>query len=305
MVAHRIRMRHLRCFLAVAKCGSVTRAAEELGTVQPSVSRSIRELEEQLGAPLFDRRGGRLSLNAAGQTMYAYASGGLGQIDHGIEALRGQMQERRVVVFALPNVIRMVMPGAVARFKQRHPEVEVELETVASGLYADRIRHGYVDFAFGRLNTLEAMEGVQFEPLYSEPLIFAVRRGHPLSGRQGLTVQDLDAYQVILPLKGTIIRDEIDRFLIGHGTHGFSNAIFSVSFEFSRVYLQTTDAVVCQPRGALRRELAEGTAEVLDFGTGELNGAVGLSMAAGKVLNTPAHHLMAAIREEVRELGLV
>ncbi len=55
MVSKRIRMRHLRCFLAVADLGSVTRAAERMGTVQPSVSRSIRELEEELGATLFER----------------------------------------------------------------------------------------------------------------------------------------------------------------------------------------------------------------------------------------------------------
>ena len=127
MVQNRIRMRHLRCFLAVAQLGSATRAAEALGTVQPSVSRSLREFEDEMGTPLFDRSAGGLALNEAGRTLFAYVSGGLGQVDRGIETMRGQMGESKVTAFAMPNVVRVVMPGAVRRVLQTEGR-----ETVAS-----------------------------------------------------------------------------------------------------------------------------------------------------------------------------
>lgn len=249
MSTNRIRMRHLRCFLAVARTGSVTRAAEELGTVQPSVSRTIRELEQDLGAVLFDRRGGGLELNSVGQTMYAHVAGGLAQIDHGVEATLQRQADRRLVIYVLPNVIRTLMPGAVKRFKAVAPDTELEIVTITSGLFADRMRRGDIDFAIGRLNAVDNMEGLRYEPLYQEPLAFFVRAGHPLAGRDDLTAADVDAYEVLLPTQGTIIRDEIDLFLISQGVKQFRTATITVSFEFSRAYMLISDAVACQPGG--------------------------------------------------------
>jgi LysR family pca operon transcriptional activator len=297
-------MRQLRCFLAVAQVGTVTRAAEELGTVQPSVSRSIRELEEALGAPLFDRTGRRLELNAAGQTLHAYVSNGLGQIDHGLAALRDRMQSRRVAVYALPNVVRLVMPGAVRRFKAARPEVDLDIETVSDGLFAERLRAGDVDFAFGRLHATASMEGLTFESLYREPLVFAVHRTHPLADRAGLDVADVDRFQVVLPRPGTIIRDEIDRFLLSLGRTRFTNTVVTVSGGFVEAYLEQGEAVVCHPYGGLRRLLDSGEAVRIDFGRGQLDGAVGFSSAIGKALSRPATDLMKAIRDEVAALGL-
>lgn len=175
MRQNRIRMRHLRCFLAVARAGSVTRAAEDLGTVQPSVSRSIRELEEEVGAPLFDRTRAGLQLNAAGQVLHAHVSNGLTQVDRGLDALESRLLNRRLVVLAMPNAVRGIMPRAVRRFKQASPDVELEIETVTGSSFAERMARGDVDFAIGRLNDVGKMEGLNYEPLYDEPLVFVAR----------------------------------------------------------------------------------------------------------------------------------
>ena len=304
MVQNRIRMRHLRCFLAVAQLGSATRAAEALGTVQPSVSRSLREFEDEMGTPLFDRSAGGLALNEAGRTLFAYVSGGLGQVDRGIETMRGQMGESKVTAFAMPNVVRVVMPGAVRRFKALYPEVDVELETVASGTLMDRLHAGAVDFGFGRLNSADKMTGMNFEHLFSEPLVFFCRVGHPLDGARNLTIHDIDRFPVIIPAPDTIIRNEIDRFVIGEGLARFANTIETVSYEFARNYMVTTDAVVCLPLGGLRVEIDQGSARMLDFGGPQLMGAVGITSVSGKRLSAPAQLLVQTIRDEVAELGL-
>ncbi|MDF0600832.1 LysR substrate-binding domain-containing protein [Psychromarinibacter sp. C21-152] len=304
MSSSRIRMRHLRCFLAVARLGSATRAADALGTVQPSVSRSLREFEEEMGATLFERTATGLELNEAGRTLFSYVSAGLGQVDRGIDTMRGQLRAEKVVVFAMPNVVRVVMPGAVRRFKALYPEIDVELDTVASGRSADRLRDGMIDFAFGRLQSPERMAGLNFEHLYSEPLAFFVRAGHPLIGTPDIDISDIDRYSVVIPSTNTIIRDEIDRFVIGQGISRFSNLIETVSFEFARNYLQTTDAIVCLPLGGFRREMELGRVAALDFGAPQLMGAVGITSLADQQLSAPAQLMVQTIRDEVKALGL-
>jgi len=304
LASNRIRMRHLRCFLSVANLGSVTRAAEAMGTVQPAVSRSIRELEEELGSPLFDRTSAGLALNDVGNTLFSYVSNGIGQIDRGLEALQGQTAVQQVVAYILPNVVRVVMPGAVRRFKTLYPSVDLRFIATTGGGLQQYLRAGQVDFGFGRLLAVEHMQGMNFEHLFSEPLVFFVRAGHPLAGRADLTIRDIDRYPVVIPIPGTIIRDELDRFLISQGVSRFGNMIETISFEFARSYLAMSDAVVCQPLGAMRRELSEGAVECLDFARGAMDGAVGLTTPAGQAVSAPAQLLMQMIREEVRDLVL-
>ena len=305
MSSGRIRMRHLRCFQAVAQYGSVTRAADALGTVQPSVSRSIKELEEEMGTSLFTRSAKGLALSEAGRTLLSFVSDGLGQIDRGFDVLQGRMKEQRVAAYVLPNVVRVIMPGAMHRFKRHLPEVEVVfIPTTGNGLkqYASVEQF---DFGFGRLMAIEHMEGLSFEHLYSEPLVFVARHDHPLANQAKLSVHYINKFPVVIPVARTIIRIELDRFIVANGLNGFSNVIETISFEFSRTYMLEGDAIVCQPLGAMRREISEGKAVQLDCGRGEMMGAVGISTQAGKSLSTPAQLLVQMIRDEVTEQGLL
>jgi len=304
MASNRIRMRHLRCFLAVARHGTVTAAAEALATVQPSVSRSLREMETEMGVTLFDRTPTGLVLTPHGQTLHAYVSSGMGQVDRGLEALQDRMADQKVTAYVLPNVVRMVMPGAVRRFKSLRPEVDVCFLATTGGGLQQYLTRGDVDFGFGRLLAARHMEGMHFEHLFAEPLVFFARAGHPLAGAGGLDIGDIDRFEVIMPITGTIIRDEIDRFVIARGLSRFTNLIETISFEFSRAYMAETDAIVCQPLGAMRRELEAGQVVSLDFGQGELEGAVGITTPAAKRLSPPAQLLIEMIRAEVQQLGL-
>ncbi|MEC3863139.1 LysR substrate-binding domain-containing protein [Mesobacterium sp. TK19101] len=304
MPSRHIRMRHLRCFQAVARQGSVTRAAEALGTVQPSVSRSLRELEEDMGTQLFTRTSNGLVLNDAGRMFMAYVSGGLSQIERGIEAMQGRMAGDRIVAYVLPNVVRMIMPGAVRRFKDLYPEIDISFLAATSGGLQQLLSRGEVDFGFGRLLAAEHMEGMNFEHLFSEPLVFFVRNDHPLARRSAIDIYELDRFPVLLPNQGTIIRSEIDRFTIGQGLSRFTNVIETISFEFARRYVMETDSIVCYPLGAMKQEVAQGFVTPLEFGQGAMMGAVGVTTSAGRTLSAPAQLLVQMIREEVHAQNL-
>lgn len=295
-----VRMRHLRCFNAVAKHGNVTRAAEQLGTVQPAVSRSIRELEEILEVALFGRTASGMALTDAGKTFLQYVSGGMSQIDRGIEALRGRIKATKVTAIILPNVVRVIMPGAVRRFKSLYPNIDLEfLPTTSGGLQENLIR-GEVDFGFGRLIAAQFMEGLNFEHLFSEALRFIVRTEHPLVGKKDIDINDLDEFTVVLPAPNTIIRDEINSFLVSQGKPQFKSVIETISFEFARNLMLESDTIVCHPLGAMRRELDEGRAVALDFQPDAMVGAVGITTPAELELSPAAQLLIQTIREEVR-----
>ena len=304
MAAGRIRMRHLSCFRAVARLGSVTAAAKALGTVQPAVSRSIRELEDEVGAPLFDRSSTGLVPNEQGRVLLSYVVNGLGQIDRGLEAVRGRIVGDRVVAYVLPNVVRMIMPGAMARFKTHYPDIDVTLVPTVGGGLQTLLNKAEIDFGFGRLLAAEQMKGLSFEHLFSETLDFFVRTGHPLAAAKDLSIDDIDAFPVVLPAPETIIRTEVDRFVISQGLGRFRNVIETISFEFARNFMMISDAVVCQPFGALRRELTAGQAVRLDFARGAMNGAVGITVPAARPLSAPAQLLVQMIRDEVVGQGL-
>lgn len=294
----------MRCFLAVAKMGSVTRAAESMGTVQPSVSRSIKELEEELGCSLFDRSATGLVLNGAGQVLFTHVNNGLGQVDLGLKTMGGLLSEQKVTAYILPNVIRLVMPGATARFKSLYPTTDLEFKATTGGGLHHLLGTGAVDFGFGRLLAAEHMQGLNFEHLFSEPLVFFVRAGHPLQNTPDLTIHDLDQYPVVLPTKSTIIRTEIDRFIISKGVSRFTNIIETLSFEFARNLLHESNAVICLPLNSIQREVTEGTVKILDFETDSMMGAVGLTTPTRQPVREPAQLLMQVIREEVDRLGL-
>jgi LysR family pca operon transcriptional activator len=298
-------MRHLRCFNAVARYGNVTRAAEELGTVQPSVSRSIRELEEILDTPLFERGASGMVLTEAGTTFSQYVSSGMNQIDRGIEALRGQIASTKVRAYILPNVVRVIMPGAVQRYKSLYPNIDLEFLPTTGGGLQENLMQGKVDFGFGRLIAAEHMSGLNFEYLYSEALRFFVRSDHPLATAKDVTVQDIDTFPVVLPSVNTIIRSEIDSFLISQGLSKLSNVIETLSFEFARNLMLESNAVVCHPLGAMRRELDEGRVVALDYASEAMVGAVGITTPAETEVSAAAQLLIQAIREEVRSRDLL
>ncbi|MEM1048442.1 MAG: LysR substrate-binding domain-containing protein [Pseudomonadota bacterium] len=293
-----LRMRHLRTFLEVARLKSITGAAQALNTVQPSVSRSLSELEAEIGQDLFLRTNRGVTLTRAGETLRRYVEGGLQQISHGVARAQGQDVQKTVVLGVLPNMARRHAPAVIARFKEQNPDICVILETRFYADVLDRLRTGVVDLVVGRMLSPDWLQGLSFERLFSEPIVFAARAGHPLCARPALAPQDLDTCQMLVPLEDTILRFEVDKFLIRHGMTTFSNRIESVSYEFVRAYLRDTDAVGCMPIGIIHEELESGELSLLDLPGDDLEGHVGITTVAGREPSEPARVMIDLFREQ-------
>src|SRR4029453_8205974 len=115
-----VELHQLRYFVAVAEQRHFTRAARELAVAQPSVSKQIRRLEEELGAPLFHRMRGNVALTPAGEALLPLARRVLVDVAGAADQIRGLtgMQRARLSVGATPSLSTTLVPAALARYHQ-------------------------------------------------------------------------------------------------------------------------------------------------------------------------------------------
>jgi len=124
-----ITLRHLRIFEAVARHGSISRAAGELHLTQPAVSMQMKQLEEQIGLPLVEQIGRRICLTEAGQVLRVHArdmAGRMAQLNASMEQFRGL--ERGLLRLAVVSTANYFLPALIAEFNARHPGVRISLQ---------------------------------------------------------------------------------------------------------------------------------------------------------------------------------
>ncbi|MFK3983633.1 LysR family transcriptional regulator [Micromonospora sp. NPDC050397] len=187
-------LRHLATFTAVAEEGSFTRAAERLRVVQSAVSAAVRNLERELGVPLFERTTHRVELTDAGRLLLpearrtlAAAEGAREVVDQLRGGLRGTV---RLGMMQSQRASSVSVARLLATFRAEHPGVDVELRVGASGEHAADLRSGRLDLAYLALPAGSAA-GLTLVPLEAEPMPLVCPPEHPLADRSEVELVDL------------------------------------------------------------------------------------------------------------------
>jgi LysR family transcriptional regulator, low CO2-responsive transcriptional regulator len=160
-----VTLTQLHAFLAVARRGSVTAAAEELVVTQPSVSAAVSALEREVGVRLTERAGRTLRTTAAGAVYVAYASDVLGLLEQGARAAREvAAEERRTLrVSAVTTAGEFIVPQLIQAFRDRRPELEISLDVGNREIVFRRLLDHEVDVAItGRIPDEERLVGHAF-----------------------------------------------------------------------------------------------------------------------------------------------
>ena len=191
-------LRHLRYFAALAETLSFTRAAERVHVTQSTLSHQIRQLEDEVGAPLFDRIGKKVVTTEAGELFLGYALRALKEVDQGIAMLKpgGGGLTGRVRIGATHTFNIGLIPECVAQFLARHPAVQVQVEELAADRIIERLQAGELDIGIA-YRPLEPTE-LWFEPLYNEEMVLVVSDSHPLSGRKRIRMVELHRQRLVL-----------------------------------------------------------------------------------------------------------
>lgn len=204
-----ITLRQLYGFKTVADVGTFTAAAQRLKVAQPALSLNIRDLENELGARLFDRTTRRVELTAAGREFLQSVDKLIVDLEHAVQNAR-ELAERkrgRLVVAAPPLLAALVVPGAIADYKKRYSAIDVAVVDAQTNIIVDKVRSGQADCGIGTF--AEAEEGLRREKLFEDALMAWCPVQSQFARSTRLAWKDLPAGQLI-----TMTRDSRIRFLV-------------------------------------------------------------------------------------------
>jgi LysR family transcriptional regulator, pca operon transcriptional activator len=295
---NRIKFRHIQCFLAVLQLGTVQRAADSLSITQPAVSKTLAELEEIIGAPLFERgRHGAVSTRQ-GRLFAPHARACLAALRQGVDEVRldGQLALAFIAIGVLPTVAGTLLPAALAAFRQRWPSVSVRVQTGSNQQLLESLQAGDTALAIGRLSDSESMAGMSFEHLYREPLSVVVRAGHRLLEEGSLSPAMLARYPIVVPPPGTFIRQSADSMLTAFGAQASIAWLETLSVSLGRAMALHNDAIWFVPSNTIEDDLASKVLARLPIPFPGTDEPIGLIRRSEAVLTVAAADLVEAIR---------
>ena len=208
-------LRHFRYFVAVADAGSLTvAAARKLHTSQPSLSRQIRDLEDEVGAQLFTRSAHGIELTAAGRAFLDHARVALAQVATAAEAARrvAHPAKRCFSMGFLTGHELTWMPEALRILRDELPNIDVMISSQYSPQLADALSNGKVDAAF--LRRERGKPDLAFKLLVKEPLVVILPNDHRLAALKSISPRDLaDETFVAVSDTAPVLRAVIDDYL--------------------------------------------------------------------------------------------
>jgi LysR family hca operon transcriptional activator len=207
-------LRHLRYFIAVAETGSLTEAAERrLHTSQPSLSRQIRDLEDQVGVELLSRSARGVELTPAGKAFIDHARLALTQVEAAVESARraAQPAKQRFAVGFLTGQEMTWLPEAMHILRGEWPNIDVTVSSDYSPDLAAGLARGKLDLAFLRA---EPDFDLAYQVVCREPLVVLMPSDHPLTSRVAIRPHELVGESFIaMANKAKVLRAVIDTYL--------------------------------------------------------------------------------------------
>lgn len=203
-------LRQLRAFHAVYQLRKLSAAAEQLFVTQSAVSVLIRQMEEGLGARLFDRTTRSLQPTQAAVEAIVVAERILRDVDAlgaGVRDL-ASLKRGRVCIAVTPTLAEILLPRVIRRFTTLHPDIRVVIDDCAPDQFVSRVIGEHVDFGIGTPE--RAAAGADSLTLMRDHLSLVCRRDHPLAGLKSVRWADLAGHGVITVRPGYGIRPLID-----------------------------------------------------------------------------------------------
>jgi DNA-binding transcriptional LysR family regulator len=205
-------IKHLQALVGIADTGSFSAAAEAIGTVQSNVSAHVARLERELDVVLVDRASGRLT--EEGEVVVARARRMMSELEAMVSDVGAMSHDvsGTVRVGMIGTTGRWLVPQLFARLRERHPRVRMTVADGTSTTLEPRLVSGQLDLAVVTMPV--PGDELSASPLFEEDLVLVVSVDHPLAAGGApaapLPLSTLGEIELLLPLPGTALRDEID-----------------------------------------------------------------------------------------------
>jgi len=206
-----ITLRQLKVFESVARLLNFTRAAEELHLTQPAVSIQIKQLEAMIALPLFEQMGKRIYLTEAGQELFNYSrsiSQQLADMELALEELKGV--QRGKLNIAVVSTANYFVPGLLARFTQRYPDITISLHVSNRENVLRQLADNLTDLAI--MGQPPGGIDISSETFLENPLVIIAPPDHPLCGERQIPEKRLEQEIFLVREPGSGTRSAMERF---------------------------------------------------------------------------------------------
>ena len=249
-------LRRITIFLIVAKHLSYTRAAEELYLSQPAVTKNVQELEEALGARLFNRSGNHITLTPAGELVYTYG--------HDIERLVQNLQyELADITDELAGILRIgasstisqyLIPSAIAQFKNKNPQVEISLISGNTAEINSHLQKETIDL--GITEGDRRLNAFNYVPFLEDEIVFVSGSNSKFAESNAMSPKQLKEVPLVIRETGSGTREVFEEAVRSQGIKLTDlNVIMSLgSTESIKSFILDADAVGAFSIAAIRRE---------------------------------------------------
>lgn len=204
--------RHIQYFLAVAEHLSFTKAAAALHVSQPALSQQVRQLEESLGAQLFDRSGRTTRLTDAGEVYLLYARRAYQELQEAKRAIHdvSDLSRGSLRVAVTPTFTTYLVGPLIEAFHSRYPKITVNLKEISQERIEELLLAGELDvgIAFDEIHAPD----IEAIPLLNETLALVMNRRHRLAEERSISSHGLSAESLVLLSTEFATREQIDRY---------------------------------------------------------------------------------------------
>ncbi len=244
-----IKLRQLQLLSQLKVSGSLLVAAEVLGMSQSAASKLLAGLEEEVGAPLFDRHARGVVPTPYGEIFVRRAQAALQELTRAAEEISNYRSGARVQVSigSLLSPSATYLPAALLRLARAAPELLLNVQVDTSRNLIEGLTEGRYDVIVARVRDATREPELLFEPLVAEPFRVIGRRNHPLARKRGLGLEDLARCPWILPPAGTDLRARIDSLYVQNGLPVLTSLVETLSVPLMMGVLRNSDALVLLP----------------------------------------------------------
>src|SRR5882672_414368 len=248
----------LEFFLMVVEQGSFSKAAVRVYRTQPAVSIAIRRLEEEIGAPLLDRSQKTPTLTDAGELVYDYAKRILAlrdQAQNVVSELRS-LERGRVRIGANESTSLYLLPHLILEYRERHPNVKVEIFRHVSERLPREVLDRNVDFAVLAFEPVD--DDLESFPILQDRLVLIMSPDHPLAKRESVKIKELGEESFLAHNVQTASRHKVIETFAQHHTP-LNITLELATVETIKRFVQLKIGLAFVPRMCVAEELERGT----------------------------------------------
>ncbi len=208
-------LRHMKIFVTVCECNSMTLAAKKLYLAQPAVSLAMSEIESYYGIKLFDRISRRIHITESGKQLLSYAKRITAEFDAMENEIKNWDSISALKIGSSVTIGTYLMPDFVKQFSEHYPQIKVNVTVNNSDSIEQQILENELDFAL--IEGITHSPNIISKPFLEDKLVLICALDHSIAEKNAVTLEEIKSQQFLLREKGSGTREIVDSIMASHG----------------------------------------------------------------------------------------